>query len=405
MALDWSILRSNGPVDIAGNFARGYEMSTKIISDIRQRQALGELAADPDNPNALAALYRTNPEMGMRMETMNVARHKTAREAAARNALGDIVADLGGQQYGDFWQPNAISGRMPEPHIEAPSVAGPGGTTVDGSAVRGPGVSVDVPPQGNPVPKKGGPPPAGPEGAITITASRLTPPEDVGPDHVDAWRTYAQNDPTGAFKMLLGRQKLDRAQAAAKAAQFDIIGRIAGTATDEDSYQKALNWGRGLGFDTSHLPKNFSPEAVVQIQQQSMTAKDLLKLQNDITDDEIDNARADQVAEWAHQDRQRGQDIGSADRRRGQDMRGQGKGARAPAPKPPTPTTVIGKIMDKQARGEELTPAERTTMDEYRAKKGGGKGGGMLRVKSVAEARALPKGTKFIDPSGTIRVR
>jgi hypothetical protein len=43
-----------------------------------------------------------------------------------------------------------------------------------------------------------------------------------------------------------------------------------------------------------------------------------------------------------------------------------GRGRQAPAPKPPTPTTVVGAIMDKQARGEALTPSEMNTLRDYR---------------------------------------
>jgi hypothetical protein len=41
-------------------------------------------------------------------------------------------------------------------------------------------------------------------------------------------------------------------------------------------------------------------------------------------------------------------------------------GRAAPQPKPPTPTTVIGSIMDKQARGQPLSSAEQNTLKEYR---------------------------------------
>jgi hypothetical protein len=61
MPLDWSILQSTGPVDIAGNFARGYKMADDIVTKIHERNALGYLAQNPDDPHAMAQLWQANP--------------------------------------------------------------------------------------------------------------------------------------------------------------------------------------------------------------------------------------------------------------------------------------------------------------------------------------------------------
>lgn len=75
-------------------------------------------------------------------------------------------------------------------------------------------------------------------------------------------------------------------------------------------------------------------------------------------------------------------------------------------PRQPSPSAVIGRIMNKQARGETLTPAERQTLDEYRAPKGKPRrGGAPVRVNSLEEARRLPPGTVFITPDGRVKVR
>jgi hypothetical protein len=400
--IDWSILRSNGPVDIAGNFARGYDMADKIVTRIHERNALGALAQNPDDKNALAHLYQANPATAVRLEELNMKRHEVSRKTDARNALGHIVGAIGEQQFGDFRQPNAITGTMPEPSIDA-SATGPGDTAVvadaaretPGSAVTAPSAVGDAAPQQDASPG---------EEPITVTAKRPEPPAEVHPDLSEDWRAYAEADPEGAMKTMIDRHKLNKQQAVDLAAQMDIIGRIAGSATDPESYARALQYGQALGYNISRLPKEYSPEAVAQIQQQSMTAKDAIKLKWDIHDDEIDNARQERAMQLQHQDRERGQDLSHEDRVRGQDKRGGSKGS--PTPKPQTPTTVIGRIMDKQARGDPLSPAERQTMDEYRAKKGGGKSGGSIpRVKSVAEARALAPGTVFIDPQGNVRRR
>jgi hypothetical protein len=122
------------------------------------------------------------------------------------------------------------------------------------------------------------------------------------------------------MKTLIDRHKLNEEQATDLAAQMDIIGRLAGSATDPESYAKALQYGQALGYDTAHLPQEYSPEAVQQIQTQAMSAKEAIKTKWDITDDQVDNAREERAMQLQHQDRQRGQDISHEDRVRGQDI-------------------------------------------------------------------------------------
>lgn len=383
MGIDWSIIRSTGPVDIAGNFARGYDIADKLITNIHEKNALGALSQNPDDRNALAALYRANPQEAARMETMNMVRHDEARKSDARNALGHIVGAIGGEQFQDFRHPNAVSGSMPEPNVEA-SATGPGDTAVVADAAREvPGSTVAAPSAvGDTVPPPGGPPAPGDE-PITITAKRPAPPAEVHPDLSEDWRAYAEADPEGAMKTMIDRHKLNKDQAVDLAAQMDIIGRVAGSATDPESYARALQFGQGLGYDISRLPKDYSPEAVAQIQQQAMTAKDAIKTKWDIQDDQIDNARAERVAQLQHQDRQRGQDLSHSDRVRGQDQ-----------------TDERGR------RGQDIASTDRRRGQDMRpAPKGGGDKPSVPHVKSVAEARALPPGTVFIDPQGNVRRR
>lgn len=385
--IDWGIIQAAGPVDIAGNFARGYDIADKIVSRVHERNALGALAQNPDDQNALAHLYQANPAVAARMEEMNMKRHDVARETDARNALGHIVGYLGGQQFPEFRQPNAITGAMPEPNIEAP-VVGPADTTVVASVARDtPGTAINAPSVAGDV----APPPADDE-PITITGQRPEPPAEVHPDLSEEWQTYAQSDPEGAMKTMIDRHKLNKGQAVDLAAQMDIIGRVAGSATDEASYQRARQHGQALGYDISRLPEHFTPEAVAQIQQQAMSAKDALKLKHDITDDEIDNARADKAMQLQHQDRTRGQDISHADRVRGQDVSSN--------------TTQRGQDIshEDRVRGQDIGSTDRRRGQDLRGK-GKGKGGGIPHVKSVAEARALPVGTMFIDPQGNVRRR
>jgi hypothetical protein len=81
MPIDWSILRTDGPVDIAGNFARGYQMSTAIIDKLHERNALAAVAANPDDQQA-----------GF-MEQRAIARRKATQDAQDRQravALGGL---------------------------------------------------------------------------------------------------------------------------------------------------------------------------------------------------------------------------------------------------------------------------------------------------------------------------
>lgn len=312
--LDWSILRSNGPVDIAGNFAQGYKMGSAIVDNMHERNALAALATNPDDQTALAHLYAVNPQAAARMETMNMARHEAARQSTARSALGTIVSALGPQQFRDFApQPNALTGQLP--------VGVSPGSEIDAPVASAPGTRIDAPTGAVDTPADAAPPPgATSEEPIVVTAKRLSAPDEVRPDLADAWREYATSDPDGAMKTLVDRHKLGKEQAVDLAAQMDIIGRLAGSATDEESYQKALQFGSQLHYDVSRLPPHFSPEAVAQVQTQAMTAKDAIKTKWDIQDDQIDNARSDRVAQWQHTDRQRGQDVSAATSRRGQNI-------------------------------------------------------------------------------------
>lgn len=95
MPLDWSILRENQPVDIAGNFATGYKMGSALIDKVHQNNALASLAQNPEDNAALSTLYQVNPGLASSLETRHVARKKFADEQAAlarRTALGTQYA-------------------------------------------------------------------------------------------------------------------------------------------------------------------------------------------------------------------------------------------------------------------------------------------------------------------------
>lgn len=90
MAIDWGIIQAAGPVDIAGNFARGYQLADTIISKVHERNALGYLARNPDDQNALAQLYQANPQMGAHFEARAAQRQAAIREQEGRDRQAQL---------------------------------------------------------------------------------------------------------------------------------------------------------------------------------------------------------------------------------------------------------------------------------------------------------------------------
>lgn len=98
---------------------------------------------------------------------------------------------------------------------------------------------------------------------------------------------------------------------------------------------------------------------------------------------------------------------------------GSGGGGRAAATRPPTMAGTMAPILAKVARGENLTAGEQQAWSMYRSPGrrggggpsatgsggGGGGGAGLPRPASRADFDRLPKGAKFIDPKGTVRVK
>jgi hypothetical protein len=101
MPLDWSILNTNQPVDIGGNFARGYQIGQAIVDKYHERNALAALAQTPNDPTALATLYKVNPTLGAHFEDRGRQLAATQRRAtiaqqyAGGDTTGARVAALG----------------------------------------------------------------------------------------------------------------------------------------------------------------------------------------------------------------------------------------------------------------------------------------------------------------------
>lgn len=95
MPIDFSILREQQPVDIAGNFATGYKVGEAMVNRFHQSNALAALAQNPDDNAALTTLYQTNPDLAASLEQRRMTRQKFAEQQAAlarRSALGTQYA-------------------------------------------------------------------------------------------------------------------------------------------------------------------------------------------------------------------------------------------------------------------------------------------------------------------------
>jgi hypothetical protein len=91
--IDWSILKENAPVDIAGNFATGYKMGEAIVNRFHQSNALAALSQNPDDNAALTTLYQVNPDLASTLETRRATRQKFVQEQQDRGratALGQL---------------------------------------------------------------------------------------------------------------------------------------------------------------------------------------------------------------------------------------------------------------------------------------------------------------------------
>jgi hypothetical protein len=299
VAIDWSILRENAPVDIAGNFTRGYEIGSKIVDHLHQSNALAALSGNPDDQGALAALYRVNPEAAIRMETMNMKRHDAHREDDARGALADFITSRDG-----LAQPVGLTGVRPNAGPAMPA-------TASAPAAEAPAASQAPADPLAPLPDA----PAASEAPITITAPRTS-----AIPMSDSWAHYVHNDPEGAMKFLINRAKLGSDHAKALTDQMGLIGQLANGVTDQASYDAALAQAKEHGFDVSHLPTEYTPAVVQSIQKQAQTAQQYLTLEHNVADDNTDNAETERHHTADEENTRRGQNMSSTDRRRGQDM-------------------------------------------------------------------------------------
>lgn len=307
-------------------------------------------------------------EAGMRLralqEQMDAAREDRKRDAERRSKLSDFILAGGGQA------PASPAGQVaPLQQVGTPIAGRPDQQSPPSRLANMMGMA------------KGGLQPD----AASVPAMPTPQGPNIGEMRRSAWEALVRVDPDGALK--IRKSQFDNMKD-----EVELVGTLAMGAKDQASYEDALRRASGYGLDVSQLPREYNPELIEGYRYQAAGAAQALmsiardkRLQWDMEDDLADNERADRNLESQIGYRQeRLEDFDEAeegrDRRfqaaeRGRAQRSQ-KPRTAPRSSAPSPTSVIGRIMDKQASGQPLTPAEQRTYDEYRAGKGGRGGGG-----------------------------
>lgn len=207
-----------------------------------------------------------------------------------------------------------------------------------------------------------------------------------GEDVRDAWQQFSDplNKDRHSFLAEVGRRNPERAMEWAKdLADFDEqiaqadreglargrdvlrqLGQVISSATDQASYDRARAWADEMGLDSNNLPAEYDPETIEQLRRYNLTAAQQLDQvwkarRFDQSQDNIDadNARSDEQLGLSYTRERR---IASG---------------RTPAQRAPSQSAVLGRILDKVARGEKLTPGEQRAYDMSRTRsRRGGRG-------------------------------
>ena len=99
MQVNWGLLQ---PVDVGGMFDRGVQQGRQQRIERETDNALRAYAQNPDDPNAVNALLRFNPQMGMQLQQQQADRQRQQQtRAQTAGALGGNMQDLFGLAQSD----------------------------------------------------------------------------------------------------------------------------------------------------------------------------------------------------------------------------------------------------------------------------------------------------------------
>lgn len=351
------------PIDYAGNVLRAGEAGAAMRAKLETQNALAALQKGPD-PEAMRKLYTFNPQLAMQVEDQMYQRGERQRANDSRNALAGIL----------------LNGGSPESSLRSPATASPGPQPFGPAPMPGESDAATGPVNTQPSAPKQQQPFRRGEGQYS----------EGGGDYEKAIRA----DPE-AFLTFQGK-RLDVTKK-----QFDnfvslnnhamqLLGAVHDQPTYDAAKQQALRLYSSFGHDASELigglPPQYSPETIRMLQLRGMdTSKQLAAIARENNIESQIEVREQRADEYERHNR-----AMEANTRRGQDRR------TGPRARPPTPTTVIGRIMDKQARGEKLSGAEQQVLNDYRA---GKKGGGKKQGRSDLIGPVYSKGGKRIQYS------
>lgn len=117
-----------------------------------------------------------------------------------------------------------------------------------------------------------------------------------GTTSFDQKRTLSELAKVGGKEYLTAKEQFQTQDLAQQKAQrekqvynLDLIGRLAGSATDQASYDNALSVAAQNGIDVSKMSKAYDPNIVKQYQYSALTAKE--KLENELRQQEMQNKK------------------------------------------------------------------------------------------------------------------
>lgn len=380
----WDML-ANSP-NIAESVMRGFDDGMKRRAILETRRAMAALQGGP-NPEAMRTLYTYNPQLAMQVEDQMYQREERQRAGESRNALADILLSGGGTQGGGPM-------RQPTRRNDPQQRAAGGGTDQQQeltSYIGSVAQWADTPEKWDQavdyLTQNGLPNAARFKGQFSpeLRGQLMaqggidggSPESQQGPQMRGDYERAIRADP-GAFLTFQGK-RLDLTKK--QFGQYrdlnnmgmQLLGGVHDQATYDAAKQRALQLYSSFGHDASEfiggLPPQYSPETIKMLRLQGMdTAKQLAAIARENNIESQIEVREQRADEYERHNRAIESNV-----RRGQDRRPGGRGTKAP-----TPSAVIGRIMDKQARGERLSGAERQVLEEYRAGRGGKRSSGDL---------------------------
>lgn len=370
MPINWN---QPGPKNNALEYFKVGQELGKQAADARDkrelRSALAAVAANPDDPQAIAPIFERDPTLALKL-------YERQDERAFNSALGNYVA-----------------GNPMVPGNRQPRVYGPGGANDHPRQVRSysPGQELEqsfdktMP---GPVSGYGG-------GTFDLDGKPVTPAKpDPNPDFAflgdpqserdQAFLTMLKRDPVRAMKIqstmrdnFMGRLKDEHGF-------YTIAVEELGRVNDDAGWQRALQrlqpYSEAMGVDLGEsVPLTYpGPEEVQKLMEQSLPIKDRLDYLMREANYDADNARADRNTDSM---------IATREGRLAEQQR-----------------YNTGKL-ENTRRGQDKVDARASRRGGGRSASGPKANTSLPLVKTPAEAAKLPKGTRFRTPDGQVRVR